>query len=116
MGRKLFVGNLPFEMGETELKELFGTKGSVDSVMVMRDNDTGRSRGYAFVEMGSDEEAKAAITALDGQPHDGRTLTVNEARPRESRGPGGGGGGGRGGYGGGGGGRGGSRGGGRDRY
>jgi cold-inducible RNA-binding protein len=85
MGRKLFVGNLPFEMGETELKELFGTKGSVDSVMVMRDNDTGRSRGFAFVEMGSDGEAQKAIADLNACSVSGRNLTVNEAKPRPER-------------------------------
>jgi cold-inducible RNA-binding protein len=92
MGRKLFVGNLPFEMGETELKELFGTKGSVDSVVVMRDNDTGRSRGFAFVEMGSDGDAQKAVADLNGCSVGGRNLTVNEARPKPERhgGPGGG--------------------------
>lgn len=93
MGRKLFVGNLPFEMGETELKELFGTKGTVDSVMVMRDNDTGRSRGFAFVEMGSDGDAQKAIADLNAYSVGGRNLTVNEARPKPERhggGPGGG--------------------------
>jgi RNA recognition motif-containing protein len=85
MGRKLFVGNLPFEMGETELRELFASKGSVDSVTVMRDNDTGRSRGFAFVEMGSDEDARKAIAELNAYSVSGRNLTVNEARPKPER-------------------------------
>lgn len=95
MGRKLFVGNLPFEMGEAELKELFGSKGSVESVTVMRDVETGRLRGFAFVEMASDEEAKKAIADLNAYSVSGRNLTVNEARPKPER---------RGGFGGGGGG------------
>jgi len=85
MGRKLFVGNLPFEMGETELKELFGSKGTVDSVTVMRDAGTGRSRGFAFVEMATDEEAQKAIADLNGYSAGGRNLTVNEARPKPER-------------------------------
>ena len=91
MGRKLYVGNLPYEIGETELQELFGQAGSVDSVTVMRDQATGRARGFAFVEMGTDEEAQNAITALNGTQVGGRNLTVNEARPKEARGGGGGG-------------------------
>ena len=95
MGRKIFVGNLPYSMGETELRQLFEQKGSVDSVTVMRDLDTGRSRGFGFVEMSSDEEAKKAITELNAYSLEGRNLTVNEARPKPER---------RGGFGGGGGG------------
>ena len=108
MGRKLYVGNLPYSVGEQELQELFERHGAVDSVSVMRDNATGRPRGFAFVEMGTDEGARAAIEQLNEYSMGGRTLTVNEARPREPR-PSGGGGGGYGGnrgggYGGGGGG------------
>jgi len=91
MGRKLYVGNLPYEVGETELQELFGQAGSVDSVTVMRDQATGRARGFAFVEMSTDEEAQNAITALNGTQVGGRNLTVNEARPKEARSGGGGG-------------------------
>jgi RNA recognition motif-containing protein len=82
MGRKLYVGNLPYEVGETELQELFGRGGSVESVSVMRDQVTGRARGFAFVEMSTDEEAQSAITALNGTQVGGRSLTVNEARPK----------------------------------
>jgi RNA recognition motif-containing protein len=91
MGRKLYVGNLPYEVGETDLQELFGRAGSVESVSVMRDQATGRARGFAFVEMSTDEEAQNAITTLNGTAVGGRNLTVNEARPKEAR-PGGGGG------------------------
>ncbi len=101
MGRKLFVGNLSFSLGEAELKQLFEEKGGVDSVTVMRDLGTGRSRGFAFIEMSTDEAAQKAITELNGHEVDGRNLTVNEARPKQERR--GGGGGGRGGYRGGGG-------------
>jgi len=118
MGKKLYVGNLSYKVDNTGLEQLFSNFGSVQSAEVIMDRETGRSKGFGFVEMGSDEEAQAAITALSGQEHDGRALTVNEARPREPRsgglggGSGGGGGrGGRGGYGGGGGGGGGGRGG-----
>ena len=108
MGRKLYVGNLPYSVGEQELQELFERHGAVDSVSVMRDNATGRPRGFAFVEMGTDEGARAAIEQLNEFSMGGRTLTVNEARPREPRAGGEGGrggfGGGRGNYGGGGGG------------
>ncbi|HEY7291374.1 MAG TPA: RNA-binding protein [Vicinamibacterales bacterium] len=93
MGRKLYVGNLPYEVGETELQDLFARAGSVDSVNVMRDQATGRARGFAFVEMSTDEEAQNAITTLHGTQLGGRSLTVNEARPKASRGGGGGGGG-----------------------
>src|SRR5437588_12913606 len=103
MGKKLYVGNLAYGVTDSDLQQLFEAHGTVQSAQVIMDRDTGRSKGFGFVEMGSDAEAQAAITALGGQQVDGRTLTVNEARPREERG-GGGGGGGRGGYGGGGGG------------
>jgi RNA recognition motif-containing protein len=89
MGRKLYVGNLPYEVGEAELQELFGRAGSVESVTVMRDQMTGRARGFAFVEMSTDEEAQKAITALNGTPVGGRNLTVNEARPKAERSGGG---------------------------
>jgi cold-inducible RNA-binding protein len=91
MGRKLYVGNLPYEIGETELQELFARAGAVESVNVMRDQATGRARGFAFVEMSTDEEAQSAITALNGTQVGGRNLTVNEARPKEARSGGGGG-------------------------
>ena len=110
MGQKIYVGNLSYDTTSSDLEQLFSQHGTVQSAEVIQDRDTGRSKGFGFVEMGSDPEAQAAITALNGQQHDGRTLTVNEAKPREDRGPrSGGGGGGRsgggGGYGGGGGGR-----------
>jgi RNA recognition motif-containing protein len=89
MGRKLYVGNLPYEIGEAELQDLFASAGTVESVNVMRDQATGRARGFAFVEMGSDEQAQNAITALDGTQLGGRKLTVNEARPKAARGDGG---------------------------
>ena len=107
MGQKLYVGNLSYNTTSSDLEQLFSQHGTVQSAEVISDRETGRSKGFGFVEMGSDAESQAAITALNGQQHDGRTLTVNEAKPREDRGPrggGGGGGGGRGGYGGGGGG------------
>ncbi len=91
MGRKLYVGNLPYEVGEGELQEMFGRAGSVDSVTIMRDQMTGRGRGFAFVEMSTDEEAQQAITALNGAQVGGRSLTVNEARPKPARSGGGGG-------------------------
>jgi RNA recognition motif-containing protein len=120
MGSKLYVGNLSYNTSSSDLEQLFSQHGTVQSAEVIADRDTGRSKGFGFVQMGSDEEAQAAITALNGQQHDGRALTVNEAKPREERPRGGGGGyggggGGRGGYGGGGGGRGGG-GGGRGGY
>ncbi len=112
MGKKLYVGNLSFETTASEVEKLFSDHGSVESAEVINDRMTGRSKGFGFVQMQSDSEAEAAITALNGQEFGGRTLTVNEAKPRTERsGGGGGGGGGRGGYGGGGGG--GGR---RDRY
>ena len=82
MGRKLYVGNLPYETGEAELQELFGRSGNVESVRVMRDMATGRARGFAFVEMATDDEAQAAITKLNEHQMGGRSLTVNEARPK----------------------------------
>ncbi len=111
MGRKLYVGNLPYSATEQSLREAFSASGTVDTVSVITDRDTGQSKGFAFVEMSSDSEAQAATQAMNGKMLDGRQIKVNEAKPRESRG--GGGGGGRGGYGGGGGGRGGYGGGGR---
>jgi RNA recognition motif-containing protein len=104
MGKKLYVGNLSYDVDSSQLEQLFGAHGQVVSAQIISDRDTGRSKGFGFVEMANDNEAAAAIAALNGQQHGGRTLTVNEARPREER-PGGGGG--RGGFGGGGGGRGG---------
>ncbi len=90
MGRKLYVGNLPYEFGETELQDLFARAGSVDSVSVMRDQATGRARGFAFVEMSTEAEAQNAITTLNGTQVGGRSLTVNEARPKPARSGGGG--------------------------
>ncbi len=105
MGKKLYVGNLSYDTSDSKLQELFEEYGAVQSAQVIMDRETGRSKGFGFVEMGSDEEARAAINALNGKEVGGRALTVNEARPREERGGGrSGGGGGRGGYGGGGGG------------
>jgi cold-inducible RNA-binding protein len=94
MSRKLYVGNLPYEIGETELQELFARAGAVESVNVMRDQATGRARGFAFVEMSTDEEAQKAITELNAFELGGRSLTVNEARPKPARSGGFGGGGG----------------------
>ena len=94
MGRKLYVGNLPYETGETELQELFARAGTVETVKVMRDMATGRARGFAFVEMGSDDEAQKAINQLNSYELGGRGLTVNEARPKPAFAGGGGGGGG----------------------
>jgi RNA recognition motif-containing protein len=105
MGSKLYVGNLSYNVTNADLEQLCSQHGSVPTAEVIQDRDTGRSKGFGFVQMGSDSDAQAAITALNGQEHDGRALTVNEAKPRENRtGGGGGGGGSRGGYGGGGGG------------
>jgi RNA recognition motif-containing protein len=131
MGRKIYVGNLSYGVTSSDLEQLFGQHGQVQSAEVISDRATGRSKGFGFVEMSSDDEATAAINALNGAEHEGRNLTVNEAKPKEPRSGGGyggggggggrggygggGGGGGRGGYGGGGGGRGGDRGG-RGRY
>src|SRR5437588_13099261 len=100
MGKKLYVGNLEYSVTDSQLEQMFAAHGTVESAQVVMDRDTGRSKGFGFVEMKSDQEAQAAIAALNGQLSGGRNLTVNEARPREDRG-GGGGGGGRGGYGGG---------------
>ena len=108
MGRKLYVGNLSYGTTDSTLEQLFAEFGTVQSAQVIMDRDTGRSKGFGFVEMGSDQEAQAAIAAMNGKEVDGRALTVNEAKPKEDRG----GGGGRGGFGGGGGGRGGGGGGG----
>jgi RNA recognition motif-containing protein len=94
MGTKLYVGNLSFDTNNSDLEELFSSHGSVRSAQVVMDRDTGRSKGFGFVEMGAESEARAAIAALNGREFKGRDLTVNEARPRENR-PGGGGGGGR---------------------
>ena len=106
MGSKLYVGNLSYNVTSSDLEQMFSQHGSVQSAEVISDRDSGRSKGFGFVQMGNDQEAQGAITALNGRDHDGRSLTVNEAKPREDRprGGGGGGGGGRGGYGGGGGG------------
>lgn len=111
MQNKLYVGNMSFNITQAEIEAAFGEFGTVRSVSIVTDRDTGRPRGFAFVEMGTDAEAQAAINGMDGKSLDGRQLTVNAAKPRENRGGGGGGGGGYGGGGGGGGGRGGSRGG-----
>ncbi len=117
MGNKLYVGNLSYDVDSSALEQLFASHGTVQSAQIITDRDTGRSKGFGFVEMGSDAEAQAAIAALNGQEHGGRALTVNEAKPREDRPRGGGGGGGsRGGYGGGGGGGRSSGGGGRGGY
>ncbi len=98
MGKRLYVGNLSYTVSSADLEQLLAQHGTVRSAEVVADRETGRSKGFAFVEMSSDDEAQSAITALNGSEHDGRTLTVNEARPRESRGGfGGGGHGGRGG-------------------
>jgi len=108
MGKKLYVGNLSYGMSDSDLQRIFEPHGTVQSAQVIMDRETGRSKGFGFVEMGSDTEAQAAIAALNGQQVEGRSLTVNEARPKPE-----GGGGGRGGYGGG---RGGGGGGGRGGY
>jgi len=115
MGNKLYVGNLPYSVRDSDLEQAFSQFGAVTSAKVMMERDTGRSKGFGFVEMGSDAEAQAAISGMNGQPLGGRSVVVNEARPMESRPPrsggygggggGYGGGGGGGGYGGGGGGR-----------
>ena len=102
MGNKLYVGNLPYSVRDGDLEQAFGQFGSVTSAKVMMERDTGRSKGFGFVEMGSDAEAQAAINGMNGQPLGGRGIVVNEARPMEARPPRSGGGGG--GYGGGGGG------------
>lgn len=106
MGKKLYVGNLAYTVSSSDLEQMFAPYGHVESAQVIEDRDTGRSKGFGFVEMGSDAEAQNAIKSMNGHVSNNRTLTVNEARPREDRGGGGGGGGFRGG-----GGRGGDRGG-----
>lgn len=106
MGKKLYVGNLSYGVTDSDLSTMFEAHGTVQSAQVIMDRDTGRSKGFGFVEMGSDQEAQAAIAALNGKDSDGRSLTVNEARPKTEGGGRGGSGGGRsggGGYGGGGG-------------
>ena len=108
MGKKLYCGNLSYNVASSDLDQMFGEFGTVKSAEVVMDRDTGRSKGFGFVEMQNDQEAQAAIAGITGKEHDGRTLTVNEARPREERGGSRGGGGG-GGYGGGGGGGGGGK-------
>jgi RNA recognition motif-containing protein len=95
MGNKLYVGNLGYGIGDSDLEKLFTTYGSVRSAQVIKDRDSGRSKGFGFVEMGSDQEAQAAIAALNGKEIEGRTLAVNEARPKEGGGRGKGGFGGR---------------------
>jgi len=102
MGKKLYVGNLDYGVTDSALEQLFAQYGTVESAQVVMDRDTGRSKGFGFVEMKTDQEAQAAIAGLNGQMSGGRTLTVNEAKPREERGGRGGFGGGRGGHGGGG--------------
>ena len=107
MGKKLYVGNLEYGVTDSALEQMFASFGTVESAQVIMDRDTGRSKGFGFVEMKTDQEAQAAIAGLNGQQSGGRSLTVNEAKPREDRGGGGrggSGGGSRGGYGGGGGG------------
>ncbi len=106
MGKKLYVGNLGYDVSNADLEALFSQHGTIQSAEVIMDRSTGQSKGFGFVEMGSDAEAQAAISALDGQDQGGRAIKVNEAKPREPRSGGGG-------YGGGGGGGGGGR---RDRY
>ncbi|MEY4154556.1 MAG: hypothetical protein RLZZ278_1404 [Pseudomonadota bacterium] len=94
MGKKLYVGNLPYSVRDGDLEQAFGQFGSVASAKVMMERDTGRSKGFGFVEMGSDEEAQSAINGMNGQPLGGRSVVVNEARPMEERPPRSGGGGG----------------------
>lgn len=92
MGNKLYVGNLPFNTTEPDLQDLFGQAGAVSEVLLVQDKFTGKSRGFAFVTMGSDEDAQSAVNKFNGYQFEGRALTVNEARPREERAGGGGGG------------------------
>src|SRR6476659_11082250 len=92
MGKKLYVGNLSYDVDSSALEQLFAPHGTVESAQVISDRDTGRSKGFGFVEMSSDAEAQAAIAAVNGQDHGGRALTVNEAKPKENRSGGGGGG------------------------
>ena len=103
MGKKLYVGNLSYDVTDSALQAMFEVYGTVQSAQIIMDRETNRSKGFGFVEMGSDQEAQAAIAGLSGKQSGGRALTVNEAKPREDRGGGGGRSGGRGGYGGGGG-------------
>ena len=86
MGKKLYVGNLGYSVTSTDLEQMFAPHGTVESAQVITERDTGRSKGFGFVEMSSNGEAQAAIAALDGKEHDGRALKVNEAKPKESRG------------------------------
>jgi RNA recognition motif-containing protein len=90
MGKKLFVGNLSYKVGDNDLHQLFAAHGNVTSAQVIMDRDSGRSKGFGFVEMSSDQEAQAAIAALNGTPFDGRNMTVSEARSQAGRGGGGG--------------------------
>ena len=99
MGRKLYVGNLPYSATDQSLREAFSASGTVDTVSIITDRDTGQSKGFAFVEMATDQEAQAATQAMNGQTVDGRQIKVSEAKPREPRSRSGGGGGGGGGYG-----------------
>ncbi len=85
MGKKLYVGNLTYDVSSSDLQQLLSAHGTVQSAEVISDRSTGQSKGFGFVEMGSDQEAQAAISALNGKDHGGRALTVNEAKPRESR-------------------------------
>jgi RNA recognition motif-containing protein len=93
MGKKLYIGNLSYDVSSSDLEALLSPHGTIESAEVIMDRDTGRSKGFGFVEMGSDSDAQAAISALDGQEQGGRALKVNEAKPREPRSGGGGGGG-----------------------
>ena len=93
MGRKLYVGNLPYSATESDLTEKFSASGTVESAKLITDRDTGQSKGFGFIEMGTDSEAQAAIEALNGTDYGGRPMKVNEARPQEKRSGGGGGGG-----------------------
>jgi RNA recognition motif-containing protein len=90
VGKKIYVGNLSYNVGKNELQQMFGSHGTVVSAQVITDRDTGRSKGFGFVEMGTEQEAQAAIAALNGTAFDGRNMTVNEARPQEGRSGGGG--------------------------
>ena len=85
MGKKLYVGNLSYSVDSSELEQMFGAHGTVVSAQIINDRDTGRSKGFGFVEMASDDQAEAAIAGLNGQQHDGRALMINEAKPREER-------------------------------
>ena len=85
MSKKLYVGNLSFDVSESQLREMFGPYGAIQTAQLITDRDTGRSKGFGFVEMGNDQEAAAAIAGMGGQMVDGRALTVNEAKPKESR-------------------------------